>query len=180
MAWAEQYPEERLVDYVRQWPAMYDVFVRGLRETLGPGWRFEHVGSTSVPGLLAKPVIDLALRRPEGGDVHELAGEFGAAGWSAPRVVGDHWATFYPSTGRRAAIAHIFTAAQWPVAHVRLFARWLRSHPSDRQRYEDLKRGLVADGVWGADYTRSKAEFVLDIVNRARQTEGLAPIVGQL
>lgn len=163
-----------------EWPARYAEFARGLERALGPQWVMEHAGSTSVPGLSAKPVIDVVLCLPERQGILDVAPQFVAAGWSAPVVVGDHWATFYPSTGRRAAIGHIFTANQWPEAHMRLFVRWLRAHPTDRRRYEDLKRGLVAAGIWGADYTQRKADFVIEIVNKARQEQGLPPIVGTL
>ncbi len=176
VTWVEQYPEERLVAYDPDWPSRFLEVAQLLRRGLGPEWVIEHAGSTSVPGLSAKPVIDLVLRLPEGQDVTEATRPLLSADWSAPVEVGDHWAIFHPAEGRRAAIGHIFTAVQWPEAHMRLFARWLRSHPADRQRYEDLKRGLVQQGIWGSDYTRRKASFVHEIVNSARRHQGLAPI----
>lgn len=109
------------------------MIARSLRRVLGPDWVIEHAGSTSVPGLSAKPVIDLVLRLPEGQELTETSRPLVAADWSAPVEVGDHWAAFHPAAGRRAAISHIFTAAQWPEAHMRLFARWLRSHPGARK-----------------------------------------------
>lgn len=48
--------------------------------------------------------------------------------------------------------------------------------PEDRVRYDELKRSLVAAGVWGSDYTAAKGVFVLDVVNRARAAHGLAPV----
>lgn len=76
----------------------------------------------------------------------------------------------------RAAIAHIFTAGQWPQAHLRLFSDWLRDHSAERAEYGRLKSRLVEQGVWGADYTEAKTAFVQGVVNRARAARGLAPI----
>jgi GrpB-like predicted nucleotidyltransferase (UPF0157 family) len=102
------------------------------------------------------------------------------AGWTAPVVVGDHWATYLLNEAVRVAIGHIFNAGQWPEAHVRLFADWLRSHPEDRERYGRLKTALVERGAWGSDYTAGKGSFVLDIVNRARESRGLPLLDGPL
>lgn len=135
--------------YDPEWASRFLEVAQSLRRVLDRDWVIEHAGSTSVPGLSAKPVIDLVLRLPEGQDLNEATRPLLLADWSAPVGVGDHWAIFHPVAGRRAAIGHVFTAVQWPEAHVRLFARWLRSHPADRQQYEDLKQGLVQGGSGG-------------------------------
>jgi GrpB-like predicted nucleotidyltransferase (UPF0157 family) len=180
MSWAEKYPDQRLVGYDPAWPQEYFDLERSLTAALGTDWAMEHVGSTSVPGMCAKPVIDVALRLPEQWDYLRATNALTRVAWSAPIIVGDHHASFYPPTGRRHAIAHIFAAEQWPEAHVRLFADWLRSHSEDRRRYAHLKQDLLADGVWDADYTVGKAELVRDIVNRARRERALPPVVGAL
>ena len=125
------------------------------------------MGSTSVPGLVAKPVIDLALRVPQGLALPEAAAALVTAGWSPPVEVDDHWASFLLVDGVRSAIGHLYEFAQWPRAGLRLFAQWLRDHPDDRRQYAVLKTSLVAQGVWGSDYTDAKAAFVLDVVDRA-------------
>jgi GrpB-like predicted nucleotidyltransferase (UPF0157 family) len=180
MIWAEKYPDDRLVDYDPAWREKYLDFHRALTAALGTDWVIEHAGSTSVPGLCAKPVIDLVLRLPEEWAVVTATNPLTEAGWTAPIVVADHWATFYPQTDPRAAIGHIFTAQQWPSAHIRLFADWLRSHAEDRQRYLHLKQRLLTDGTWDARYTSGKADFVREIVNRARREGGLPPVEGAL
>lgn len=50
--------------------------------------------------------------------------------------------------------------------------------PRGPQRYEDLKKSLIEEGIWGPDYTRRKARFVREIVNAARRQQGLAPTQG--
>jgi GrpB-like predicted nucleotidyltransferase (UPF0157 family) len=175
-----EYPAGRLVAPDAAWRSRYADISARLRQALGPRWVMEHVGSTSVPGLPAKPVIDLALRLPEGLHIADATSSFEGAGWTAPVVTGDHWATFLVVGGVRSAIAHIFSFEQWPEAHVRLFAEWLRAHPVDRDRYAELKRTLVAGGIWGSDYTMGKAGFVLEVVNRARAERGLPLVQGPL
>ena len=140
----------------------------------------EHVGSTSVPGLVAKPVIDLALRLPDGCHVHDASASLAQAGWTEPVAIGEHWATFLLIDTVRSAIGHIFRPEQWPEAHIRLFAEWLRTHGADRDRYAALKRTLVEQSIWGSEYTSAKEEFVLEIVNRERAARGLPLLTGQL
>jgi GrpB-like predicted nucleotidyltransferase (UPF0157 family) len=173
MSWSDVYPAERLAPPDVAWQSRYAEISAGLRQDLGPGWTMEHVGSTSVPGLVAKPVIDLALRLPQGCLLADTSAWFARAGWTAPVVVGDHWATFLLIDEVRSAIGHIFRPEQWSEAHVRLFAEWLRTHPADRDSYADLKRALVERGTWGSDYTTAKGAFVLEVVNRARAARGL-------
>lgn len=87
--------------------------------------------------------------------------------------MGDHWTTVFPSESVRSAVGHLFTAGQWPEAHVRLFADWLRRHTSARDRYASLKRDLLARGVWSNEYTKAKDPFVLRSANQARAELGL-------
>lgn len=65
MSCSDAYPAERLAVPDVAWPSRYTEVSAGLLKALGSGWTVEHVGSTSVPGLVAKPVIDLALRLPQ-------------------------------------------------------------------------------------------------------------------
>lgn len=64
--WAERYPRERLAPPDQRWASRYTQMASTLTAALEGEWLTEHVGSTSVPGLLAKPVIGIALRTPQG------------------------------------------------------------------------------------------------------------------
>lgn len=174
VTWDQQYPPQRLVSYDPAWSGRYALLARAAMAKLH--WEVEHVGSTSVPGLLAKPVIDIAVRVPEHEHLAQRVPAFRDLGWTDPVAIGDHQAMFLLDGTVRTAIAHVFTAEQWPQAHVRLFAAWLRAHHDDRDRYAALKSHVVSQGTWASDYTRAKSEFVEDIVNRARSSRGLEPI----
>ena len=176
MAVERSYPPEKLVPYDPAWADDYTVLAADLVGVLGPSWIVEHVGSTSVPGLAAKPVIDLAIRVPDGDHLHRWAPEFRDLGWGEAVPVDRHQVFVLHHGGVRVAIAHAFTAAQWPSAHIRLFADWLRNHVVDRDEYARLKHQLVTDGVWGADYTDAKTPFVQDVVRRARAATGLSGV----
>lgn len=171
-----RYPTARVVPWDIGWLLDYRALADRLVRSLGDGWLVEHVGSTSVPLLPAKPVIDVALRMPAGVELHQVAEIFSSLGWDGPVVVGDHAALFLLGRGIRVAIGHLYTPEQWPTAHIRLFAQWMREHPRDREAYAALKTGLVSTGVWGPGYTDAKTAFVLAVVNRAREATGLEAV----
>jgi len=140
----------------------------GLQQVLGDHWQVEHIGSTSVPGLLAKPVIDLAVRIPEQETVHDNLRAFATAGWTGMTPLPTHQALFQVDhDGTRRAIAHLFPADRWPTASQRVFPAWLRAHPADRDAYANLKQTLRCGGLWGHDYTNAKAAFVQHICAKA-------------
>lgn len=172
VATGPRYPPEGLVPYDPTWPAHYAALAQTLHRVLGDHWHVEHIGSTSVPGLLAKPVIDLALRIPDNQAVEDKLPGLADAGWTHPTPLPTHRALFqFDASGTRKAIAHLFTAEQWPTAPPRLFAAWLRTHPADRHAYASLKRHLRSNGLWGHDYTAAKTTFVEQIVARARRAD---------
>jgi GrpB-like predicted nucleotidyltransferase (UPF0157 family) len=173
---ATTYPVEGLVPPDPAWPERFAQLAGALRAQLGPAWRIEHIGSTSVPGLLSKPVIDLALRIPDEELLSDHGDCFRRAGWSEAIALASHQVSFLLDGTVRRAIAHVFTSDQWPSAHQRLFASWLRRHPHDRDAYARRKQGLHDKGVWGPEYTAAKTVFVRHVVNRARAAQGLAPI----
>ncbi len=121
-------------------------------------------------------MIDLALGQPPDYDLSKLGLKLRAMRWTEPVDVGDHQASFQLDGNIRIAIAHLFTHEQWPCAHVRLFAAWLRTHDADRDEYHNLKQTLVADGIWGPAYTAAKTNFVVAIVNQARAQRALPPV----
>jgi hypothetical protein len=78
------YPLEGLVPPDPTWPELYARLAAVLEAELGPAWRIEHIGSTSVSGLRAKPVIDMAVRLPDGERLGDHTDAFRRAGWSEP------------------------------------------------------------------------------------------------
>ncbi|SCK59195.1 GrpB family protein [Streptomyces sp. WMMB 322] len=139
----------------------------------------EHVGSTSVPGLAAKPVIDLMASVTTLDDV--TAGRRAALRRLGYRLqeTGMPGRLFYfrsRADGRRSHHLHIVTADTWDTRNERLFRDHLRSHPQVAQEYGELKRRAAADAEDGLAYTKRKTELIQRVVDQERAARGL-PLV---
>jgi len=155
-----------IVEYDPEWPARFERERERVAAALGDlVERFEHVGSTAVPGLAAKPVIDLdaVLRDPDGWErcVEPLA----AAGYEhwRPGDFGDR--RFFRRYEDGVRVAHVsLLGPESPVLREHLALRdLLRGRPELARRYGELKRGLAA--AHGDDriaYTEAKTAFVLE------------------
>lgn len=171
------YPGAGPVPYDEAWPGRFREAAAGLTTVLGDDWLVEHVGSTSVPGLVAKPVIDLAVRVPEACRVRDVDDVLAGAGWAEILTsVSTHEVRMLLSGRMRTHIAHFFPADAWDTAHQRLFADWLRRNPEDAQRYAELKTTAWAEGERGRAYTAAKSVFVQEVVDKARASRGLPPV----
>lgn len=151
------------------WPAWYAEVRDRLLDTLGDRvLGLEHVGSTSVPGLWAKPVIDVDLTVADSGDEDAWLPDLEAAGFIL-RVREPDWEQHRCLRGSApASNVHVFSpGAREPQRHV-LFRDWLRTHPEDRERYAEVKRAVAARGFSDAMlYNNEKAWIVYDIYERA-------------
>ncbi|MBV8162281.1 MAG: 16S rRNA processing protein RimM [Acidimicrobiia bacterium] len=168
----EPRPPIVVVDYDPSWPGRFDTEAARLRDALGTAaLRIEHVGSTSVPGLAAKPVIDIQLSvtrfEPEElyADPLRRLGYVKVPDPSTP----DHRIFVLPDGGRpREVNLHVCEAgSDWERRHV-AFRDRLRSDPSARAEYADLKRELaLAHGNDVESYADAKGAFI-----RARSDAG--------
>ncbi|MBU1802046.1 MAG: GrpB family protein [Actinobacteria bacterium] len=167
-----------LSDYDPDWPRAFEVAAAELRNHGREAWPVEHIGSTSVPGLVAKPVIDLAVRVEDVTDLDGRSAALEDAGWlSLAAGPTTHAVRVKQSgSGQRTHIAHFFREEQWERCHQRLFAAWLREHPEDRDRYARLKQALASSGLVGREYTEAKTTLVQEIVDCAANARGLPPI----
>jgi GrpB-like predicted nucleotidyltransferase (UPF0157 family) len=150
-----------IVDYDAGWPAAF----RAERERVEPllgGARIHHFGSTAVPGLAAKPVIDMMalvddLDAP-------IAGLTGVAGYQFPQAFNATLAhrrfLCYPNAARRTHHLHLVDDAEEFERRLRFRDR-LRADPVLAGRYAILKRSLAERHREDREaYTEAKAEFV--------------------
>lgn len=158
-----------IVDYDPTWPGKYDAWQRAIRAALGTtAVRIEHVGSTAVPGLPAKPTVDVQV------SVHHLDDE---KAYVPPlEDLGlqlrsrDLYHRFFRPRADRPRDVHVHVCAVgsvWESDHLR-FRDYLRLHPEACQRYAEAKRAAAA--MWSDDrlaYTDAKTEVILDILRRA-------------
>ncbi|MFI7273931.1 GrpB family protein [Streptomyces sp. NPDC049879] len=166
-----------VVDYDPSWPGRAAEAVAELREAL-PGLfvETEHVGSTSVPGLAAKPIIDLMVSVAALADVTpERAAVLERLGYRYERT-GMRERFFYfreDDAGRRTHHLHIVTVASWDTRHERLFSDHLRRHPETAAEYAALKRSIAAEESDGLAYTKRKSDLIQLVVDRERTARGL-------
>lgn len=153
------------------WPARYQDEAGRIRAALGDRVvRLEHVGSTSVPGLAAKPIVDIQLSlaslEPRQAYVAALAG----LGYRhvADGIEPDHEYFSREDDGRRAFQIHACRAgSDWERRHL-AFRDWLRVHPDDARAYEDLKRHLASAHPRDLmTYVDGKTPFIREIEDRA-------------
>jgi GrpB-like predicted nucleotidyltransferase (UPF0157 family) len=157
-----------IVDYDPGWP---DLFAREqirLCDLLGHSVvAIEHVGSTSVPGLAAKPVVDIDLIVPDSSDEEAYLPRLVAAGYRLT-VREPNWHEHRMFKGSDTNInLHVFSPGCPETVRHLVFRDWLRTHPADRDRYAAVKRAIAEDAVDVRAYSEAKNEVIDDIYRRA-------------
>jgi GrpB-like predicted nucleotidyltransferase (UPF0157 family) len=159
----------KLSEYDPAWPALFAREADRIRAVLGPtAVLIEHAGSTSVPGLAAKPIIDIVLAVPDSADEQAYVPALEAAGYVL-RAREPGWFEHRMFKGPDTDInLHVFTAGASEVDRMLLFRDWLRANDADRDAYLRVKRDL-AQRTWRhvQHYADSKSAIVAEIVERA-------------
>jgi GrpB-like predicted nucleotidyltransferase (UPF0157 family) len=147
-----------IVDYDPTWPEQFEQVAAALRRHLGDAAvAIDHIGSTAVPGLAAKDVIDVQVTVASLADADRLAPAFQAAGYAATpyrqdhRPAGDAGGTglwekrlWQSQPGARRRVNVHVRVAGWPnQRYALLFRDYLRAHPDAAAAYARLKRGLA-------------------------------------
>ncbi len=163
-------PPLEVVDYDSAWPGLYAEEAECVRRALGPGAvELEHMGSTAVPGLAAKPVIDISagLERLElpadriaamEGLGYEYLGENGLPGRLFFRK---------DEAGRRSRHVHVVELGGEHWHRHRAFGDYLRAHPAEAGRYAAEKQRIAAESSTHAAYWELKKPFVEALFARA-------------
>ncbi len=131
--------------------------------------RIEHVGSTAVKGLAAKPVVDLQVSVPDVDDESAYRPALEAFGLVLRAREPDH-RFFRPPAGKPRDV-HVHVCAQgsdWEQEHL-LFRDYLRTHPDTASAYVQLKRDLARRvGHDRLAYNKGKATFIQRVISTAR------------
>ncbi len=158
-----------VVDYDANWSIHYEQEKIQILKALGDTIvEIQHIGSTSVPGLAAKPVIDILLGLeipPKPDQIFSLEalgylyfGEFG--------ISGRHY--FRRGMPRTHQIHAVQVNSEFWERHI-LFRDFLRTHPQAAQQYEALKRHLAVEFRYERDrYTDSKAPLINQLLIQAK------------
>ena len=161
-------------DYDPSWPLLYAREEARIRSILGDRViSLEHVGSTSVPDLPAKPVIDIALEVGDSAAESAYVAELEAAGYVL-RIREPEWLEHRLFKGPDTNInLHVFPAGCVEVDRMVLFRDWLRASPADRELYARVKRELAArEWKYTQQYADAKTAVVGEIMARAQAAAG--------
>jgi GrpB-like predicted nucleotidyltransferase (UPF0157 family) len=156
-------------EYDPAWPARYEREAARLRSVLGKRVvRLEHAGSTSVPGLPAKPIVDMVLEVPDSADEPAYVPDMEAAGYVL-RIREPEWFEHRLFKGPDTNInLHVFSAGCAEFDRMLLFRDWLRTNEADRELYMAAKRDLAArDWKYVQQYADAKTAVVGEIMARA-------------
>ncbi|MFI9813405.1 GrpB family protein [Saccharothrix variisporea] len=158
-----------LVEYDPAWPGLFEREAARVRGALGSAvLGLEHVGSTSVPGLAAKPVVDVVLAVASPADEAAYVPALEAAGYVLRiREPGWHEHRMFKGPDTNVNL-HVFAVGSPEITRMVLFRDWLRAHPEDRARYEAVKRELAARSwTYLQGYADAKNDVVDEILARA-------------
>lgn len=158
-----------LSPYDPEWPLRYAALARDIRVALGATvLTLEHVGSTSVPGLSAKPVIDIILAVSDSGDEAAYVPALEALGFALKIREPDWFEHRLLKTPDAGVNLHVFTDGCEEIARMLAFRDRLRTHDDDRRLYERTKQEL-ARRTWKymQNYADAKSEVVNAILARA-------------
>ncbi|MGW6916999.1 GrpB family protein [Kitasatospora sp. NPDC054939] len=170
-----------IVDHDPAWPGLFAESGARLRAALGDvAVRIDHIGSTSIPGLAAKPVIDVqvSVRSFEPLDAYRLPLE--ALGLVHRADNPERTKRYFrEAPGTRRTHLHVRQLGSFSEQFALLFRDFLRCHPADAAHYGEVKRSLAAQYAGDRPgYTTAKDPHVWDIVRRAdtwAQHTGWAP-----
>jgi GrpB-like predicted nucleotidyltransferase (UPF0157 family) len=173
-AWVVEPPELtaklQVVDYDPEWPGLFRREADRIRAVLGERVvQLEHIGSTSVPGLAAKPIIDILLVVADPADEPAWLPDLEAAGYRLVIREPDwyqHRCLKGPDTNVN---LHVYPPGCPEIERNLVFRDRLRGHPEDRAHYQRVKRELAErDWTYVQEYADAKTEVVEAIIARAR------------
>jgi GrpB-like predicted nucleotidyltransferase (UPF0157 family) len=164
-----------IVEYDSAWPVLFEEERHVLARTLAP-WLagpIEHIGSTAIPGLAAKPVVDIMAAvstLEESRDAIQAATRLGYC-YFPYRPESEHWFC-KPSPLFRTHHLHLVPAGSRQWLEAIAFRDYLRTHPGIAAEYETLKRRFAQEFQFDREaYTEAKRPFIDRIINLARERQ---------
>ena len=168
-----------LSEHRAEWTKFYEQEKDSIISALGTKniSRINHIGSTSVPGLIAKPTIDILLEIPTDADIPSLTAALISAGYicnTQPNNPAPHlmFMKGYTPQGFRGQAVHLHVRfpGDWDELY---FRDYLRSHPETAKSYGKLKQNLQLRYEHDRDaYTEAKTDFIHEATRLARKEMG--------
>ena len=159
------------------WPEIYRLEAARISQALDVDFLdIQHIGSTAVPGLAAKPTIDILAAVRKLGPSEEYSCQLETLGYQFESQVDDAIRLFFRKGAPRTHHLHIVEFGSWEYRRHLLFRDHLRAYPDTARAYERLKRELAVTHAHDrATYTASKTDFiasVLELAARERAQQG--------
>lgn len=159
----------RLLEYDARWPALFAVEEQRIRECCGAlPLRLEHIGSTSIPGMCAKPVLDILAGRPRESTIPDYVIALTQAGYIHRGERGVPGREFFRRGVPRAYHVHLVEAGGRLWREYLGFRDYLRAHHEAARRFADVKRELAARFSTDREtYITAKSPHVREILRLA-------------
>lgn len=173
-----QSPVVEILDWTPEWAERFERDKAELAAVLPPDATIEHIGSTSVPGLPAKPILDIDVTVSDIESLRANRDPIEALGYYYnPKYFGDdpdHLFLKRDTDGRRTEHLHIFHRRSSAPRSDRAFRDYLISHPDAARRYSDAKKAAAkahpdSRGVYG----EAKSAVFLELLKEARTWAGI-------
>jgi len=160
-----------IVDYDPQWPIQYEKERSNILDAIGhKALAIEHIGSTAVPGLGAKPIIDIIAGVEGSADADECARLLETIGYDdvTPQPETKDW-YYCLGKGLHSVGYHLhlvrYGSEHWE-KHI-VFRDYLRTNPETAREYDNLKRRLASEhGSNRLAYTEAKTSFIESIISK--------------
>lgn len=158
-----------LAPYDPRWPELFDEQAETIRRALADrALTIEHIGSTAVPGLDAKPIIDIDLIVTDSGDEPAYVPDLERAGYRL--VLREPYWHGHRMLTRAAPAVNLHVFGPNAPEHLRhmIFRDWLRNHPEDRDLYRAVKQSLAVSTAGSpGEYNLAKNTVIDEIYGRA-------------
>jgi GrpB-like predicted nucleotidyltransferase (UPF0157 family) len=162
----------QVVPYNDNWPKLFDGYAKTIKDILDDiVLEIHHFGSTSIPGMFAKPNIDIYILATSLESVRQHKQQMEAAGFTSRgdySNIGEEYFTLDKSDGERIASIHIFEGSNEVFAPYRNLRDYLTNNPTERDRYVALKKELYekyADNY--PAYDEGKQHLIKDLTTKA-------------
>jgi GrpB-like predicted nucleotidyltransferase (UPF0157 family) len=164
----------RLVEYDDRWPALFTAEQRRIREQCGVlPFRLEHVGGTSIPGMCAKPVLDILAGRPPISRTRDFVMALERVGYEHRGERGVSGREFFCKGEPRTHHLHLVEEDGLLWREYVAFRDYLRAHADIARQFADLKRTLAARFARDREaYMKAKSVRVEEILRLARADRG--------
>ncbi len=164
--------EVKVVPYSHDWPRLYQLEVVELRKVLGNEIVSTfHIGSTAIPGMMAKPIIDILLEVKSIAKIDDYNNDLMKLGYD-PRgeygIPGRRYFSKNNTNDVRTHHVHAFQSGDIGLERHLAFRNYMIAHPEDAREYAQLKLNLARVFPWDIDgYCKGKESYIDDMEKRA-------------